>query len=823
MKVLKWVQNLLLAKLVWLAIRTALIVFAYICLAFELLTTTGIILALGGTLSLLGAISDISCQWAVNWWVPYGVSTKIGYIYIFQNTNEFKFESWIDWIYWDFFDMYFPMPRMDFDMDTSINKPIENPTQAIAPTLECGYDQIKDTLKYDFHTVYTHACNQPPEYVKLTLISPIGRTFNYSMSISENAIYSENWYDKLFTKEYWIGKIDLITGEVYSFDEVLQSFIPPNWYRGVRYNTTINFEQQFSLLERQGQWYYYFSTNSTKWGYNVTWPWWEGCFPGPNFDEMRDYLRFSDLEPYEGSKNKEYSFRVTGADFQENKQPNQVYLHVLFPDNDIYKFTMNNISSYVENIGDFSQPKQVRYTDFQINIDFSLFIDVEEPLKLHYYFSATFDDGKISNLWDFINYDENDTEYIEGKNEGYYDWFEGPQIYPSISYRPMIKAWYIEKLDDGILYDKNSRGNTGPIFREQVLRFWLYVEYPSENFYNTQQLRPELIFINLDSPNSESSPIYLAETGEHFGPGPLGFKEYFVDIVDGKYTYQHFEDFGETSFGPGAFNVIFRVKYGKDNDNFVQEKSQIIIWNIGSVTSFMNTLFYGAPEFATINEAGLLGVLGSIIISGGYILTGLISKLGEKGEKIAQIMAIALANYELVNSFVSYIQIMRESDDTGALLGHAVGLLLRTAGFCLALHLSKSFQGKFDLGGITKFSGILMLFEVFMLFNSYMDPDYMIDENGQLHPVPSEVFAIDSLLMGLPSMILGFLATTLGLSAILAIASGNLMTPVPLPGGAFTTSTTSKIVLISALINAMISGLAFFSFLQKTGFFLLFI
>ena len=639
-----------IANLLYLLIRAALLILIYAMLALEILTIATIFTAVGLTFNKIGSFPGLSTNYQIQWYADYGKDTRIGFLDIEVFENDISVEGWILWDYWSFFDLFIPYSDMKFDTGFEAVANLEEPEydpeieDPVAPELHCGFDQIDNTLKYDFHTVYEHLPNQSPEYVNLTLISPLGNSYEYTLNISKTAIYSQNWFDKLFTLLYWE---DL--GFVY--DENENSFNPHDiWSLGVRHNITINFEKEFTSQERHGQWFYRFHSNATKYGCIGSFPRGYLTLPGPSFFKPIDFLLYSNLNPYAGKLYDNFTFSVTGCDFLNNSMPENVALIIDWDNNTYQAFTMEKSTYYNFDIGENISARNITLTTYELTLNFSHYLNITEITYLHYYFKAEFADGRVSTLWDYV-LNEDTEEYEE-------QWFEGPRLSPDYgslppdgqggSFKPKIEYWAVELVGSEEMYDIISLQDSvlGPFYSEQIIRFWVYVEDPDgsheHHCENGFEFKPELNLINLDHPDNPLDPIEMEFTGGHYGPGPSGYNEYFVDVLgSGQYTYEHDDDFESCDFGPGAWT--FRLKV-KDNCSNSDEKDAetVKIWHTGSLNSFVNTLMYGSPDLGRAVGDDVGGLAASISVSTAYIATGIASMAGEKGKKIAQIIALGL-------------------------------------------------------------------------------------------------------------------------------------------------------------------------------------
>ncbi|MHA2122841.1 MAG: hypothetical protein ACW990_16710, partial [Promethearchaeota archaeon] len=204
-----------LAKLLWILIRVALLILFYVLLAIELLTTSLLFAPIGLILWGLSGLMGISSSWGLNWCVEYGVDTRIGHISIGIGDAVISIESWVNWIYWEFFDLYIPLPDLDIDITSALFTTSETPEP---PSLHCGYNQVgdPDSTVFNFFTTYQDLNADKADYVRLILLAPNGTECSYYM-VSETENDQEN-----------------------------------AWLMGKQYNITINFENKL-----EGQWFYY--------------------------------------------------------------------------------------------------------------------------------------------------------------------------------------------------------------------------------------------------------------------------------------------------------------------------------------------------------------------------------------------------------------------------------------------------------------------------------------------------------------------------------------------------------------------------------------
>jgi len=661
---------------------------------------------------------------------------------------------------------------MDSDIDSLLNETLNlEPDEPLPPELACGWDHIKD-LKYDFHAGYRHPEGYAPEYVKLVLLSP----------------YSDEEFEYL---------MEPTPGQQID-----------NYYYFVRFNYTIDFEKEFSLDERQGQWHYYFISEASEIHTVQRWPY-DGFAIGPLIDEVRNYLISSYQYPYSGNSRKEFTFEVMGADFLENLKPVEVLLNILWPNQSIQAFSMTEESIFTYNGTDL--------TTYEKILNFSNYLLINKRITLKYYFEATFSDEKISQLWDYEVLDEDDIVDDDLANYTYVQcWFEGPTIYPYCAGEnkpPIIREWYIQDLTWNRLVDNRSRERIlYPVSDEFILRFYVYVEDPDGNhvqhYRNGFEFAPKLILTNLDNPNTPLEPIVMKWTGGNYGPGPEEYDEYFVDIIGSgayAYKYENSSDLIKCDFGPGAWKYSFQVSDNQSHTTIENPSKKI--WHVGSIENMQNTLFYGAPT-----GHGLGGLVGSIVLSVAYTAMAILASSKNHYLQIAaQIISVGLLIADFAINIWAFITYVFETGDTGSLLGLAFNFLLKSCGFLISLMLSQDASGRFNFNFLSKISGVLMAITMFNLFDQYW-PDFETDENGNLIITPNNDPTLNERLLGWPMTITSFFISIVGLTSSLFLASGF----AKFGGGS---DGVSKIIKFHTVLSFAMSALCFVVFLQKSGFF----
>ncbi|MBA7652044.1 hypothetical protein ES703_59873 [subsurface metagenome] len=656
-----------LAKLLWILIRVALLIFFYILLGIELLTTSIIFVSIG---AIFSACSGFNCKWGINLIVPYSENKRVGYLDFEFSGYNLVIEAYIEWVYWEFFDLYCPLLKMDLDQGSLLDD-IANMTsvESQPPELACGWVHIKD-LQFDFHVEYRQRPEgYPPDYVKLVLVSPQSKeVFEYLMEVTPDQLFDD-------------------------------------YYDFVRFNYTVDFEN-FDLDERQGQWYYYFISEASVIHTIQRWPY-TGYAIGPLIDDLRYYFISSYLEPRSGTIADNFTFSVMGGDLIDNLIPTEVRLNILWPNEIIQSINMNPSTIFPHDDTDF--------ITYEKTLNFSKYLTINKKEILSYNFEAVFHDGKVSVLWDYEDLDENVDSDDDLYNYTYEKcWFEGPVIYPLYSSEynsPIIRDWYIEDLTWDRIWSKDSNDRViNPVSDEFILRFYIYIEDPDgsheEHYRSGYEIIPQLILTNLDDPENPLEPIDMKYTGGNYGLGPEEYDEYFVDVIGAgyyAYKYENRSNLIKCDFGSGAWNFSFQV--ADNQSNYVLENSNKKIWHIGSFEEMKNTLFYGYHT-----GQGIGGLFGSIATTIAYISMAILaSTKNPKLQIAAQVISTGLLIYDLTMNIFSLINYAFETERCGSLLGLGFNLLLKSCGFLISLVLSKNDVGRFDFSFLSKFAALPLL------------------------------------------------------------------------------------------------------------------
>ena len=467
----------------------------------------------------------------------------------------------------------------------------------------------------------------------------------------------------------------------------------------------------------------------------------------------------------------------------------------------------------------------LKFRTYSRTLNFSEYIAIEEPTTLNYYYEAIFPDGSVAVLWDYQTIDDEteSDEYVETEDDEFTYipcWFEGPLLKPRITgtnKAPIVWKWYVEDLTWNRLLSENSDLPVlSPVSDEFILRFWVYIEDPDgtheQHWNNGFEFVPKLTLFNLDHPDDPLTPIDMKWTGGHFGPGPEGYDEYFIDVFgDGHYAYKYEQssDLNSYNFTSGAWGFRFEVEDNQEHTTTVTTDKRI--WHMGSFENMKNTFFYGHP-----NGVGVEGMVGAAIMAVGYIATTVLAAF--KSPKIqiaAQILAATFAAVNIIFDVFAYMNFAFTTDDMGSLVGLGFHMFVKSVGFLTALIFSNKNGGGFKFDFVTKFSGFLMAMTLLNGFCDLSQKTFEENEDGVMVPVQDEdPFTWDDLLGGYPMMIVSFLTSVVGLTTTLVLTSGAARSSVG-------TKNIRTVMIVHTVISTLIMGFCFFTYFSKSGFFLL--
>ena len=685
-----------LGPLLWLIIRAVLLVLIYIFLALEILTTIGMITVLGLSLMAFGGLFGVTYAWGVNPIVLYAVDTKVGFLELHSQDTDVKLESWIKWTYWAYFDLYIPVPHMDFDIGDLFDR-LESENGP--PKVLSGFNETNN-LEYDFYTTYSDDGGDPPEYVKVWLIPPkgdINDAISYVMQRHPD-------YDE------------------YDFND---GDVEKNFYKtGVKYNVTIDFATEFTQSEREGQWFYYFEAKddpSEGVGTVVYWPTTTRFEVGPNLigaSQVGDYLIYSGIEPLDGIVWEQdiLNFTVTGLEVDSGVVPDKVDLTILFPDGTFQTFAMTNISAFKDEYEESTYYSRW-FTKYFVSLNLSDYYDFNRINSyVGYYFNATLNNGKNSILLGNMY-----SSYAEESIKTFYNVFIKAIEKDG---KPKIITYKVEELTDSRYwtyedtrdYPSGRYSTIQPFYSEDFLRFWVWIRDEDGTHDETYGQTPNNFTftpqLTLTKIRGENFTLDMAWAGYD---DDMDADMYYVDLSGwGDYSYEWNVDeetgegdWNETIFGSGTWRFEFDVE---DNDANQAETlySNHRIWHFGSASHFWET-FWGGGLTSSSAPSWLqsFGMIRPIITVGGFLLSVGLQSFGKRSGDIkyqiaSMLTSIATLGFDAGTKMIA-IASMIEEEDSGALFGVSLNLLITV----LMTTLATSFMGLRDwkLGSMSSIFG----------------------------------------------------------------------------------------------------------------------
>ncbi|MFX0009430.1 MAG: hypothetical protein ACFE9R_03875, partial [Candidatus Hermodarchaeota archaeon] len=490
----------ILAYILWIIIRVVLLVMFYILLALELIVTIATTLILGTILLLMGSIMDFKSSFGLNIIVLYAKDCKASYMEFGANDSDLKFETWVDWIYWEFFDLYIPWISIK---TVSNNRTIQESKYSVitdevsesseeieytpssgetTPKLSNhGFTELENS-KYDFYVSYWDGnfAEPDPNYgVRLHLIAPNGTSLeHYQMDTIDTPDFSNPF------------------GAVFNYTLDLSSF-------------------------NEGLWHYYFTTKDNSTGEEVVYSV-DSYFIGPFTANSSDDIAFlfdSDLinsnKTYyspEGWINDEFTFSIKYWDIVNGSAPLNVSL-CLVPANKtistgiskttgVQKFSMQPI---------VSSPNYTSYVEFSKVINFTdLGYANYEIGTFYHYFEAVTNDSDV-----IINIDYNDT-YLNGpfvKN------IENAYV-ELVSYSPTNSDGVITK-DDYIRYylTFSDYEGLGPseVPKIELIHGEYVISYNMTSIYNSTDGTERKYFIEVKGEDLEEGATYNVNCSVLYG------------------------------------------------------------------------------------------------------------------------------------------------------------------------------------------------------------------------------------------------------------------------------------------------------------------
>jgi hypothetical protein len=342
------------------------------------------------------------------------------------------------------------------------------------------------------------------------------------------------------------------------------------------------------------------------------------------------------------------------------------------------------------------------------------------------------------------------------------------------------------------------QGVAGPIYNEQILRFWVFITDPDgthEEHYDEYnfEFEPQLTLINLNNPSNPLKPISMKWAGMEYDPYP-GIDAYFVDVLpSGAYSYTHEEYFSfNFTSGAWAFNISVTDSFGlKTSKRINHGNTPELIWTIGSYRQIWNTIFFGHTMGSVYIDEIIpgAGIFTSLIVSGGYIAAGLLSLGGEKCKAAASIISMGIAGFDIGSTILGTIfGLARE--DSGILLGLALGSLVSVIGVSLSTLIGRFNYKKFTLFNpnslkiLTRVSqGLLLVYMILMIYCDFSRALYLFPNANRIlneFSIPTENLDLEmpgeDWIKSVPIPIITYLMSVLSLGAIINIASAKMQT-----------------------------------------------
>lgn len=374
-----------LAHLVWLAIRAALLVFAYIMLAIELLFISTMVLGMGVPMLVISLFIDMEVTFGLNWAVPYGIDTCAGYVQFDTEESTFRTESWIVWYYWAFFDIYIPWVEK---RTISNDHMIMNNTYSIIGT--------------ESHEAYS----EPPREALEEEVSPqlFGNNFTYVETDLYN--FTVN-YDDLNLEgpdEAYGVKIHLIEPDGTAQQGITMAPVDSTPDYTEKGGVTYTYELDTSTYD-DGIWHYFFSTKDKQTGKTIIFPN-ESYFMGPDTYSISYYLISPhvniSIDAYhesDGWADEDWSFQIHWWDMAEENSPQDVTL-CLIPSQKSLDYGMpthtRGIQKFSMSLAD-TTPNWSNPVEYRATINFNTLNYLDDELgTFYYYFEATRQDGKVT-------------------------------------------------------------------------------------------------------------------------------------------------------------------------------------------------------------------------------------------------------------------------------------------------------------------------------------------------------------------------------------------------------------------------------------------
>ncbi len=390
-----------LGPALWLLIRAALLVLMFILLAIEIVFISLKTIIFGGMLTLMQGIMDIEVDFKIILATQYALDSLVGYLDYELNGSSLKTESWITWIYWEYFDLYVPwIVDKTINNDSTMQETKKN--VMTGETVETTYEvQPKPLLEASNPMLFEHGFTNT--------------TLDYDQFQFIVRFHDKNFEepDSNFGVKLYIVAPNGTTLEPVQMGTVEQT---PDYAN----NSGVLYGYSFDASNyEEGLWHYYFSTKDYSTD-NVT------VYPGnkyligPDTSQSPKFLgsgrittsNASYYDP-EGWKSDEFTFYVNWWDMVNGTSPSNVSL-CLIPaqieegsgvsnNKGIKKFLMSPVSG---------TPNYTNPVEFSVSVNFTTlgYANSDIGTFYHYYEAKTSNGTSVFGL----SHDGFNVSYVEG-------------------------------------------------------------------------------------------------------------------------------------------------------------------------------------------------------------------------------------------------------------------------------------------------------------------------------------------------------------------------------------------------------------------------
>jgi hypothetical protein len=371
-------RSTFLGNLLWLLIRAALLILAFIFVGIHIAVQTIAYVTIGLSMLLLAALFDGYCEFSWNF-VEFSINDPNS-----QRTKVIRMESNFVWVYWEFFDLKFPWvvdelyqdgelvftsknALLQYDSDF-VSEDIEDNIESIQnpPDLHCNHNLIDGTT-YDFWTIYDDSKKggDDPDStygVKLHLIAQNGSA--------------------------------LIPIQMNSHSDYLPN---PDYSSPVKYHYPIDLS---TLYADDGLWHYYFSSKDDSGEHSDPSLYPEiGYLIGPEISQDESVIRLifgSDTQP--GFKSDNFYFKVSWA---SDSLPEKVNLCLIPAIKDPYETGISRTVGINKlEMTEISEPFLFN-DEYEYTANFAALGYIDSELgQFSHYFEAIHDDGNKTYLYE---------------------------------------------------------------------------------------------------------------------------------------------------------------------------------------------------------------------------------------------------------------------------------------------------------------------------------------------------------------------------------------------------------------------------------------